>query len=140
MFEFFRGVVGIAVPVFVIATMLNVGLTQKPSAIMSYLRNWPFVLKLLVANFVAVPLVMILILRVTAFEPPSRLAYKLLSGLPVVDYVANVTLAPLPSGGTRIVWSSTFDGRWPLQGRIIAFGLGRLFPDVVRRLADAAAA
>ena len=69
MFEFSRGLIGVAVPTFVIATMLNVGLTQKPSAILGYLRDWPFVLRMLAANFVAVPLVMILILRVTDFEP-----------------------------------------------------------------------
>jgi uncharacterized protein YndB with AHSA1/START domain len=77
--------------------------------------------------------------EVTAFEPPSRLSYRLVSGLPVVDYEANVTLAPLSSGGTRIVWSAAFDGRWPLQGRIVAFALRRLFPQVVRALAEAAA-
>ena len=76
--------------------------------------------------------------EVTAFEPPSRFAYRLLSGLPVVGYVANVTLAPLSSGGTRIVWSASFAGRWPVQGRIMAWALGRFFPDVVRRLAAAA--
>ena len=76
--------------------------------------------------------------EVVAFEPPSRLGYRLLSGLPVKDYVAYVTLAPLSSGGTRIVWSASFDGRWPLQGRVMAFALGRFFPDIVRRLAAAA--
>ena len=85
MFEFFRGLVGVAVPVFVITTMLNVGLTQKPSAIMGYLRNWRFVLKMLAANFVAVPLVMILILRVTEFEPSLQaglLVFSLGAGAP----------------------------------------------------------
>ena len=55
-------------PVFVIATMLNVGLTQKLSAIAAHLKNWPFVLKMLAANFVVAPLFMILALYLAPFE------------------------------------------------------------------------
>lgn len=85
MFEFFRALVGIAVPVFVISTMLNVGLTQAPSQIVHYLRNWPFVLRMLAANFVAVPLVMILLLQITEFEPAVQaglLVFSLGAGAP----------------------------------------------------------
>ena len=39
MFEFFRGIVPIAVPVYVVATMFNVGLTQKLSDILGYLKE-----------------------------------------------------------------------------------------------------
>ena len=41
MFEFFRSVVPIAVPIFVVSTMLNVGLTQKLSDILGHLKEWP---------------------------------------------------------------------------------------------------
>jgi uncharacterized protein YndB with AHSA1/START domain len=40
-------------------------------------------------------------------DPPRRLVYTLLSGLPIVDYRAEVTLTPAGSG-TRIRWHSTF--------------------------------
>jgi BASS family bile acid:Na+ symporter len=85
MFEFFRSVVAVSVPVFVISTMLNVGLTQKPSAVIGYLRDWPFVLRMLAANFIAVPLVMILILRITTFSPVVQaglLVFSLGAGAP----------------------------------------------------------
>src|ERR1044072_5995907 len=38
---------------------MNVGLTQKLSDITRHLKNYPFVLKILVANFVVAPLLMI---------------------------------------------------------------------------------
>src|SRR5947208_5293327 len=42
--------------------------------------------------------------EVTVFEPGSRLGYKLISGLPLRDYTGEVTLTPLPAGGTEIRW------------------------------------
>lgn len=82
---FFRAVIGIAVPVFVMSTMLNVGLTQKPAAIIGHLRNWRFVLRMLIANFIAVPLVMLLILRITSFDlalQEGLLVFSLGAGAP----------------------------------------------------------
>jgi predicted Na+-dependent transporter len=59
-FELLRSSVQFIAPVFVIATMLNVGLTQKPSDIGGHLKNRPVLLKMLLANFVFAPLLMIL--------------------------------------------------------------------------------
>ena len=47
--------------------------------------------------------------EVVEFEPPRRLVYTMLSGLPVRGYRAAVELHP-DDGGTRITWASTFDG------------------------------
>jgi BASS family bile acid:Na+ symporter len=55
MFEFFKSVVPIVAPIFVISTMLNVGLTQKLSEIKGHLNNYAFVLKMLLANFLLAP-------------------------------------------------------------------------------------
>jgi len=52
--------------------MLNVGLTQKPSAIAAHLKNWPFVLKMLFANFVFAPLVMVTALYFIPFDPSLK--------------------------------------------------------------------
>jgi BASS family bile acid:Na+ symporter len=85
MFEFFRALVQIAAPVFVVSTMLNVGLTQKPSEILGHLKNRPFVLKMLLANFVAAPLFMIAMLHFTRFEPALKaglLIFALGAGAP----------------------------------------------------------
>jgi BASS family bile acid:Na+ symporter len=85
MFEFFRSLLPIIVPVFVVSTMLNVGLTQKLSDITGHLKNYPFVLKMLLANFVLAPLLMILILRFTSFDPALEaglLIFSLCAGAP----------------------------------------------------------
>ena len=72
MSEFLRGAIQYIAPVFVICTMLNVGLTQKPSAIAEHLKNWSFVLKMLLANFVFAPLFMVAALYLAPFDPPLR--------------------------------------------------------------------
>jgi polyketide cyclase/dehydrase/lipid transport protein len=46
--------------------------------------------------------------EVVAFEPDRHFAYRLLSGVRVRDYRADVTLEPTASGGTTIRWHSTF--------------------------------
>lgn len=51
--------------------------------------------------------------QVELWEPPSRFGYKLLSGLPLRDYHAVVTLSPSGASGdcTNIHWESRFDAR-----------------------------
>lgn len=85
MFEFFRSLVQIIAPIFVVSTMLNVGLTQKLSDITGHLKNWPFVLKMLVANFVLAPLLMIVALHFAPFDPALKaglLVFSLCAGAP----------------------------------------------------------
>ena len=85
MFEFLRGSVQYIAPIFVICTMLNVGLTQKPSAIASHLRNAPFVLKMLLANFVFAPSLMAVALYFAPFPPALKaglLIFSLGAGAP----------------------------------------------------------
>ena len=85
MFEFLRSAVQFIAPVFVISTMLNVGLTQKPSDIAGHLKNRPFVLKMLLANFVFAPLLMILALYFAPFDPALKaglLIFSLGAGAP----------------------------------------------------------
>jgi BASS family bile acid:Na+ symporter len=65
--------------------MLNVGLTQKLSAIAAHLKNWSFVLKMLAANFVFAPLLMIFALYFAPFDPPLKaglLIFSLGAGAP----------------------------------------------------------
>jgi BASS family bile acid:Na+ symporter len=87
MFEFLRSAIQVVAPVFVISTMLNVGLTQKPSAIAEHLKNWPFVIKMLLANFVFAPLLMIIALYFAPFDPPLKaglLIFSLGAGAPLL--------------------------------------------------------
>ena len=85
MFEFFRILVQIVAPIFVASTMLNVGLTQRLSDITEHLKNWSFVLKMLVANFILAPLVMIVALYFAPFDPALKaglLIFSLCAGAP----------------------------------------------------------
>jgi uncharacterized protein YndB with AHSA1/START domain len=77
--------------------------------------------------------------EVVAFEPPSRLAYEVRSGLPVRGYHAELTLTPLDDG-TRISWIADFEGTNPLVGWIVDRVLRKFFPDAAQRLARAAEA
>ena len=72
MFEIFISLFAIAVPIFVISTMLNVGLTQRLSDITAHSKNYPFVLKELLANLFLAPLLMIFVLTFTSFDPAVR--------------------------------------------------------------------
>jgi BASS family bile acid:Na+ symporter len=87
MFEFLRSAIQFVAPVFVISTMLNVGLTQKPSAIAGHLKNWPFVIKMLLANFIFAPLLMIVALYFVPFDPALKaglLIFSLGAGAPLL--------------------------------------------------------
>ena len=87
MFEFLRSVIPFVAPVFIISTMLNVGLTQKPSAIAEHLKNWPFVIKMLLANFVFAPLLMIIALYFAPLDPALKaglLIFSLGAGAPLL--------------------------------------------------------
>jgi len=75
--------------------------------------------------------------QVELWEPPSRFGYVLLSGLPLRNYHAVVTLTA--SGAerdcTNIHWESRFDARWRvLDGAMRAFVQATL-NDVTGRLA-----
>ena len=85
MFQFLRTSVQFIAPVFVICTMLHVGLTQKPSAIAVHLKNWPFLLKMLAANFIFAPLLMLGALYLVPFNPALKaglLIFSLGAGAP----------------------------------------------------------
>jgi bile acid:Na+ symporter, BASS family len=72
MFEFFQGVTRFSIPIFVVSTMLNVGLSQTLAAILRHLTRWGFVVKMLIANFVVVPLLMIVALNFFSFDPALK--------------------------------------------------------------------
>ena len=73
--------------------------------------------------------------EVTVFEPPSRFGYKLLSGLPLRDYNAAITLTEAAGGGTDITWRSQFDGKYPLTGGMFRRALQKFTQDAAERLA-----
>lgn len=76
---------------------------------------------------------------VVAFEPPHWLAYQLLSGLPVRDYRADVTLQSTPDGGTAIRWQAHFEPLVPGMGWLVRRRLEPFIADMAQRLALRAA-
>jgi uncharacterized protein YndB with AHSA1/START domain len=60
--------------------------------------------------------------EVTAFDPPRRLGYRLLSGLPVTDYSGEITLEPTGTG-TRIRWTISFSPSLPGAQFPVAAGI-----------------
>ena len=69
--------------------------------------------------------------EVVTWDPPHRLGYRVLSGFPVRNYLAEVTLTS-EGTGTRIDWTGTFDPKWPGSGRV----LDAVLPAMMQRFAD----
>lgn len=72
--------------------------------------------------------------EVTAFDPPQYMAYRLVAGIPVKNYEAEVRLDPSDSG-TRVLWHIRFDPLIPLTGSLLARVIERNLQDVLDRLA-----
>ncbi|GAA3966140.1 hypothetical protein GCM10023085_55760 [Actinomadura viridis] len=72
--------------------------------------------------------------RVVAYDPPRHYAYIALSGLPVREYRADVTLRP---NGTKtlIRWEGRFEPRYPGTGPLLSAFLSRMLGSFARRVA-----
>ena len=73
--------------------------------------------------------------QILEFEEHRRLAYTVISGIPVRNYRAAVTLTPA-ADGTRIRWAATWDNTLP--GRIAWRGLRTFYPEMMAGLVAAA--
>jgi bile acid:Na+ symporter, BASS family len=85
MLALFRALVPPLVLLFVLSTMLNLGLTQQPKTILEHLRYRAFVLRMLLVNFVLAPLVMIVLLHIVRLDPALQaglLVFSLCAGAP----------------------------------------------------------
>jgi uncharacterized protein YndB with AHSA1/START domain len=69
-------------------------------------------------------------------EEPRRVVYKVVSGLPVKNYRAEVTLTATPSGGTSIRWAGTWDKTF--LGKVLRRKLQQIYTEVVSALVAAA--
>ena len=76
--------------------------------------------------------------EVEVWEPPSRFGYTLLSGLPLRDYHAVVTLSNSGGGATNLHWQSRFDAAWRGTDAIARFLTGKVLADVARQVGDEA--
>jgi hypothetical protein len=71
--------------------------------------------------------------ELTVLEPPQRMAYKLLSGMPVRNYNADVVLADAGEG-SELHWRSEFDAL-PGIGELYRWQLQKAFEDITRSAA-----
>ena len=76
--------------------------------------------------------------RVELLEPPSRFGYEALSGLPMRNYHAVVTLTDAGEGATNIHWESRFDGRWRVLDSPMRAFIGYVLRNITKKLAGAA--
>ena len=72
--------------------------------------------------------------EIVTYDRPNHLAYVLLSGQPVREYRADVSMTPA-GGGTDIRWEATFLPRLPGTGRFVRWYLGLIVAGLARRLA-----
>jgi uncharacterized protein YndB with AHSA1/START domain len=72
---------------------------------------------------------------VLAADAPHRLRYRVLSGLPVRDYVGEVRLERRLDGGTTLAWWAQFESRIPGLGWFLQRRLWSLLAEVTARLA-----
>jgi hypothetical protein len=77
--------------------------------------------------------------RVTELVPDQRLGYEHVKGLPVRDYLASVSLTPLPDAGTTITWYASFVPRWPGTGGLLRRGIEGFLRECAEGLAAHAA-
>ena len=75
--------------------------------------------------------------RVEEVDPPRRLVYCVVKGMPVRNYRAEVSITPTAEGA-RVHWSATWDRT--LVGRLVQRQLRSLCPQVVQGLISAAEA
>jgi uncharacterized protein YndB with AHSA1/START domain len=72
--------------------------------------------------------------EITAFEPPRRLAYQLVAGLPLRHHEAEVCFEPL-EGRTRVDWRVRFSPLIPGTGNLLARLLRERMAATLQRLA-----
>ena len=73
--------------------------------------------------------------QVELVEPPSRFGYTLLSGLPLRDYHAVVTLTDAGPGCANIHWESRFDARWRALDAAMRSFVRKAIEDVAKKVA-----
>lgn len=69
----------LALPVFVFFTMFNVGLSQNLKDITGYLKEWKFLLRVVLANFIGGPLVMYLLIQLFSLSTPMAVGLMIFS-------------------------------------------------------------
>ncbi len=93
MFDLMIGLSQLALPIFVLCAMANIGMTQEPKRIIQYWRNWRFTAKMLAANFIAAPAIMWLLLQIWPLPPDYHAGLAVFSLCAGAPFLIKLTLA-----------------------------------------------
>lgn len=106
MFEILIQISKISLPVFVFLTMFNLGLTQKLSDIVEYLKDRGFGLRMLIANFILAPLLMWVMLRIFHIEPflsVGFIIFSMCAGSPFLIKLTQLSKHDLALGASTMI-------------------------------------
>lgn len=101
--EFFQSLTGWLAPLFVISAMLNVGLTQNPKRIVRNLRNWQYLARMVLVNFLVVPAIMLFFIEITEVAGPYAIGLTLFSvgaGAPLLIKLTSRSQNEIAAGAT----------------------------------------
>lgn len=73
--------------------------------------------------------------EVIAFEPPTRMVYRLVEGVPIRNHRGEVCFSPSPVG-THVEWTVRFDPLIPFTGWLFARLIRGAIEDVLKRLSE----
>lgn len=105
-YEVFQTIGSWGVLVFVISSMLNVGLTQKPAKLVRHLHNRAFLLRMLLLNFIVVPALMISLTQILPLEPiyaAGLVIFSLAAGAPFLIKLTSVSQSDIALGATVLL-------------------------------------
>lgn len=106
MLEILKQAGAFLVTVFVLTSMLNVGLTQKPSKILGHLDNRGFLASMVLANLVVVPALMVFALELVPLAAPyvaGLLIFSLAAGAPFLIKLTAVSEHDISLGATVLM-------------------------------------
>ncbi|WP_010540745.1 bile acid:sodium symporter family protein [Dietzia alimentaria] len=106
MTDFFRDLAQFFVPVFVISSMLNVGLTQRPTKLVEHLSNWHYLVRMVVVNLLVVPAVMVFALELVDVAPAYESAlvlFGMCAGAPFLIKLTRASQRDLALGATVLL-------------------------------------
>lgn len=103
MAEFFQSVAGIATTIFVVLSMANVGLTQKPQKLLSHLTHRRFLVRMVIVNFTVVPALMFFAVHLTGLSGPTAnglIIFSTAAGAPLLIKLTEKSRNEISAGAT----------------------------------------
>lgn len=105
-YEVFQTIGAWGVTIFVVTSMLNVGLTQKPGRLIGHLYNRAFLLRMLLLNFIVVPALMISLTQIVTLEPvytAGLILFSLAAGAPFLIKLTSVSQSDISLAATVLL-------------------------------------